>query len=165
MSQSQSEQAFTQLYERYYGFVYRFVQKRIRCHEAAEDITQETFTRVYIAFGNSAERSELETRAWIFKIAFHLACDYFRKRKVAVVDIDLCEFALYAPDTLKAVLDQDEAERMLSCLKPQRREVFYLHEEGYTLSEIAMMLATSHDSVKVNMARDRRKMAQVAAAS
>jgi RNA polymerase sigma factor (sigma-70 family) len=157
---------FEQLYKHYYIYVLRYIQKRVHRCEDAEDMVQETFTRAWSAFASACDRDEAGQRAWLFAIASHLVVDTFRRQSRAqLMDISLFERELYAPERFETVVDRDEIRRLLSCLKPLRREVFYLKEQGYTNDEIATMRDASYESIKMNLIRDKRKLARLAAVS
>lgn len=143
----------------------RFLTKRLKCPEAAADLTQETYLRLQQRDKNSSVDN---ARALAFHIAMNLAVDY--QRKVAVrnrymvdEEIDtLSEVSSSSPEQtmiarqrleiLKSALD----ELPLDC-----RTVFLLHGvEGLKYSEIAARLGISLSMVGKHLSRAMAHCAQ-----
>jgi len=69
--------AAVQLIELFYGRVYNFL-RRLTANEAdAEDLTQQTFVRVWERIDSFAERSSISS--WIHGIAYHVYVDWRRR--------------------------------------------------------------------------------------
>lgn len=70
-------EAFAQLYDRYVEQIYRFVFLKLPTAEEAQDVTSETFTRVW---GYLIEQKEIiNFRALLYRIARNLIADHYRK--------------------------------------------------------------------------------------
>lgn len=69
--------AFDQLVHRYEGELYRYLHHYVGDSQAAEDLFQATFLKVY----QKADQFESgrRIRPWLYSIATHLAIDWFRK--------------------------------------------------------------------------------------
>ncbi|NQD65586.1 RNA polymerase sigma factor [Bacillus haikouensis] len=67
------------LYEKYFQDVYQYVLFFTNSQTEAEDLTQETFIRVFKSYPLFSHRSSIKT--WIISIAKRTAIDYYRKRK------------------------------------------------------------------------------------
>src|SRR5437867_849537 len=79
------ERAHRDLVARYERAVFTVALRMVRQREDAEDITQETFVRMFGAL----ERYD-PTRpftAWLFTIASRLAIDHLRRRRLAAVPL------------------------------------------------------------------------------
>jgi RNA polymerase sigma-70 factor (ECF subfamily) len=74
------EKSLETLIKKYLGQIYGFVYKRAGNTQEAEDITQETFVKVW----RSLKRFDVEKsfKAWIFSIAKNTCIDFMRKKKV-----------------------------------------------------------------------------------
>lgn len=72
--------AFDILFAKYYKPIYYFIYKMIQNTEIAEDITQDTFVKVYKNLMRLDEN--LKFSPWIYKIAYNTFVDYKRKYKV-----------------------------------------------------------------------------------
>jgi len=76
-------QGFQALYEENLVSVYRFVFKRLRNREEAEDLTSQIFLKALCYL--DPERSAHSTRSWLFKIAHTTIADYWRTHYRALI--------------------------------------------------------------------------------
>jgi RNA polymerase sigma-70 factor (ECF subfamily) len=137
--------------------------------DEAEDLTQETFTRVSQSLKNFRGQSSLGT--WIYRIATNTAIDGMRKKKRAKTDS--------AEDTLEDVEDKNIwtgeilalddhviRKEMNSCIRevvfklPETyRTVIVLSEfEGLKNEDIAIILGVKLEAVKIRLHRARLKL-------
>jgi RNA polymerase sigma-70 factor (ECF subfamily) len=63
--------------------LYRFVLKRVRDREAAEDIVQDVLVKAYSRQGTLKEPSKLQP--WLYQITRNAIVDYYRLRKPSEV--------------------------------------------------------------------------------
>lgn len=77
--QAGDQRAFQVLYERYARQVYAFLLGYLKDPHLAEDVTQETFVRVWRALPRYREQGQF--RAWLFRIARRLAIDAERRQR------------------------------------------------------------------------------------
>ena len=82
---SGDQEAFEQLYERYVGRVYCFVETRLNNRADVEETTQEVFVNVFTSLGSF--RAEAPFAAWVLGVARHTIAGRFKK------DGDKCEWA------------------------------------------------------------------------
>ncbi len=132
-----------------------FLTKRLKCPEAAADLTQETFLRFYQFV---KENPPDNARALAYRIAVNLATDYQRKIKLKdsyTVDVDLALFAnsfkSTAPGPEQTVMARQHLEQLhiaLNELSPDCRLAFLLHSiDGLTYAKIASQLGISESMV------------------
>ena len=147
--------AFIQyLFERYRAALLRHVARLIRHYGDAEDIVQETWSRLLAA--SDLERDEARARAYLFRIATNLAYDRHRRpREPSIEDVGGAEpiALLPGPD---AIIDIDRAleaiTRTLLQLTPRRRQVFLLRAaEGLSYEAIAERLGISKRTAEREM--------------
>jgi RNA polymerase sigma-70 factor, ECF subfamily len=69
--------AWETLIARYEGRLLAFVQRRLRDHDASEDVVQETFVGFLNSLPNFDDRRELQT--YLFTIAAHKLTDHLRR--------------------------------------------------------------------------------------
>lgn len=72
------EHALSQIYDRHYAEVYRYVLCRTGQPEVAEDIASETFLRLVETL-HQGRTHIFKVRAWLFGVASHIIGDYFRR--------------------------------------------------------------------------------------
>jgi RNA polymerase sigma-70 factor (ECF subfamily) len=141
--------AFEHLLAVYWRPILAFSTRLLHDSEAADDVAQETFLRVWI---NRAEIQPGQLRAYIFRVARNLIVDETRKRGVRAQAIGIP--VPVRPDQLAERAEQHDAIRhALDALPPRRREAFilaYLHELSY--KEAAEVLGVSAATVKNHVA-------------
>ena len=128
------EQAYRILKIPIYTLALRLLQNRA----AAEDVTQETFLRLYASPPGPEVR---KPRAWLFRVARNLAIDALRQRR----EENLKEDFATPEENLALRLD---VERALAALPEDEREILTLHlNGGLTFSEVAGVVGLSLPSV------------------
>jgi len=149
--------AFQALYERYAEALFRFAWRRCREREAAEDLTQETFVRVWLHRDRLDPRQSI--RAYLFQIVRRLAVDLLRRK--------LTENLVGEPDPNQpaaavdpdAFASRDRIRQALSELPEQQRVVFCLSRfDGLRYAEIAQVLGISVKTVEVHISRALKKL-------
>lgn len=136
----------------------RFLTKRLKCPEAAADLTQETYLRLQQSVTNSPIDN---ARALAFHIAMNLAVDYQRKAAVRhryLVDEEIDTVSEIIPScpeqTMIARQRLEIIKSALDELPPDCRTAFLLHGvEGLKYSEIAERLGISISMVGKHLAR------------
>ena len=144
MSCNREHAAFIQqLFERHRAALLRHVGGLIRHFGDAEDIVQETWSRLLET--KQLERDDARARAYMFRVATNLAWDrHRRRRETSIEDLGGMEpvALLPGPDT---IVDIDRAllaiTQTLLQLTPRRRRVFLLRtSEGLEFEAIAERL-------------------------
>jgi RNA polymerase sigma factor (sigma-70 family) len=165
-----NEQAFDELYDRYFKRVYHFTEKRLRNRADAEETTQEVFINV-LSSAHSF-RGDAPFAAWVFGITRRTIAGRFKRKRHATVpltDQEPLSGASGGPAMEPSPLDIYEfRERvshlnnnMDSRLSKAQRTVFELHHlEHQPISVIAAQLGRSEDSVKSHLYRARRQLLQ-----
>lgn len=141
----------------------RFLTKRLKCAEAAADLTHETYLRLHQHNGTSDTPHD-NARALAFHIAMNLAVDY--QRKASVRSRYLVDEAIDAiAETPSGGQTQPEriliAQQRLATLQtaldelsPVCRTVFLLHGvEGLKYAEIAVRMGISVSMVGRHLAQ------------
>lgn len=153
------EAALGSLIERYLKPVYNFVLRLSGNASEAEDITQETFVKVWKNIRKY--RPDHPFRAWLYAIARHVAVDWHRKRRPTPFsdfeneegdnpfEVTLVDDAPW-PDELAALAQ--EHERLTAAvqeLSATYQAVLYLHhQEGYSFEETGRILGKPLNTVK-----------------
>src|ERR1700729_223231 len=76
----QDADAFGELYDHYFGQIYRFVYSRLRNQEAAEDVTSEVFFKALRAIGRYRSTGP-PFSAWLYQISTNAITDHHRSKK------------------------------------------------------------------------------------
>ena len=151
---------FHDLYESYSRDIYRFALYLSGDAAVAEDVTSETFIRVW----SSPEPVRLGTvKAYLLTIARNL-CFMERRRRARGRELDES-----TPDARQSVARQaevrDELDRILRTLQQfpemDRAALLMRVDEGLSYEEIAAALRLPVATVKVKVHRTRLKLAQI----
>jgi RNA polymerase sigma-70 factor, ECF subfamily len=161
--------AFEELVRRYTKRVFCIAHHITRCHEDAEEVTQETFLKAFVHLEDFAEQAQFST--WLTRIAFNAALTNVRSRRVRVVvqedpkketGCSLEEVAdwranpeqLYSRSELRALLRQALQE-----LPQLYGTVFILRDiQGLSVAETAAVLGVSIPVVKTRLLRARLQL-------
>src|SRR5262245_50164933 len=155
------------LFEQLHLPVFRYVMCKTRNSETAEDITQESFLRLYRQLRDG--RPVENPKAWLFAVAHNLSIDSMRgKSHFKTLDESAWEQlgdsrSLAHHDHEKAVLERERRELLreaVMSLTPLQRECLHLRAEGLRLREIADLLRISISTVADAARRASVKLAR-----
>lgn len=131
--------------------VYRFVLKQLRDKDAARDVVQDAFEKMWKKI-ETIEGSKAKT--YLFTTAYHTMIDYLRKesRKSAFSEVDENRHSHSSQySDLKEVLN-----RGLELLPEMQKTVLLLRDyEGYDYAEIGNITGLNESQVKVYIFRAR----------
>jgi RNA polymerase sigma-70 factor, ECF subfamily len=161
--------AFGSLTARHLGSVHRYLTRMTSSHADADDLTQETFLRVWL---NAASYRPGTARltTWLHRIAHNLAVDELRKRRTVQfaapggTDADdepssLAETAADPAAHLEATRTQARLDAALTRLPPNQRAALLLRQvQGFSQEEAAHVLGVSVSSLESLVARARRAL-------
>jgi RNA polymerase sigma-70 factor, ECF subfamily len=171
-----SEDAFRTLVVRYQRPVYGLIVRMVRDRELAEDLSQDVFLKAYRALASYDSRRKFSS--WLFKIAHNATIDHLRRGEVQTVPLEaeseddrsgggLARF-LEDPTTInpeRRLLGTDLGQGLaeaIHALRPAYREVLLLrHREDLSYQEIAEVTGSSLGTVKTNLHRARRELAEI----
>lgn len=150
--------AFEQLYRRHVGKVHGVIVRLVGGHGArAEDLTQETFVRVWRALPEFRFESALST--WLHRMAVNTALMELRSRRAGPrweEEVDGDDVAMLDPREQGPALRMD-LERAIGTLPPRARAVLVLHDvEGWKHEEISASLGMAIGSSKAQLHRARQ---------
>ncbi|QEG23005.1 RNA polymerase sigma factor SigZ [Mariniblastus fucicola] len=137
-----------------------FFVVRVRDHQTAEDLLQETFVRIHAKLDTVADVQRI--RPWIFQIARNLLADHYRAKSKEAAR--LAELVEAAPDHEQQLEDVviGWLPRMLELLPDKYREAVELYKlQGMSQQEIADRLNISLSGVKSRVQRGRSKLKDV----
>lgn len=117
-----NEKAAEELIKRYYTPILRYCKRQCFNHEKAEDLTQETFLKLFRNL--SGYKGKRKFRAYLYTIANHLCVDESRKMKV--YPLENGEDIGYECDEMHRIEDRSEIDYLLNALSPEQREAVIL---------------------------------------
>lgn len=153
--------AFKALYFRYGQALFGWLWQRTHHREAAEDLVQELFARIWRKRDRLDPKQSI--RAYLYQAANHLAIDHLRKK---VRENEKAEEA--GNIDLATALDELGFERKeaiskaIAALPRAQRTVFLLSRfEGLKYNEIATTLGLSVKTVETHMGRALKKLREM----
>jgi len=131
--------------------VYRFILKNIRNEEAAMDIVQDAFEKMWLKF---REINPGSAKSYLFTTAYHQLVDYTRKEKRMErlnEGFERIDYQSGHYSDLKEILDE-----ALQRLPEIQKSLILLRDyEGYSYEEIGEITGLSESQVKVYIFRGR----------
>ena len=77
--QNGDKDSFWDIYDMLLEPIYNFIFFKISHKEVAEDLTEETFVKVWDNLSKFKTQENVSFSAWVYRIAWNLTLDYFRK--------------------------------------------------------------------------------------
>ncbi len=144
------EEAFRELFTRYYGKVYRFVRAILHGGAAAEDLTQNVFLKIWYNRHRLNEVSSLDS--FIFAMSRNEACDYLRRNQTELKYARAKHAAGDPECEMNFTYDTDVMRRavsdVLEKMPAQRKRAYLLsREDNLTHEEIAERMNISKRTV------------------
>lgn len=138
-----------EIFKEYWPEIYKFIYYKVQNKEEAEELTQETFIRVYPKIKEELIEKE-KYRAYIYTIARNIITDLWRSRskipKTVYIDD---ENSKEIPDKRNEVEDKIVMQEAISQLKKDARQVLELRIiKGYSIQETAQKMNKSEGAVK-----------------
>ena len=165
------EDGFEELVRRYQRPITGYVFRMLNNYDAALDVTQEVFIKVY----NSLEKysSEYKFSTWLYRIAHNAAIDWMRRNSVSQTSLE----AENADGTFQLQIEssqptpeQDrersewrtEIDLVVKCLPTAYRELILLrHTQDLSYDEIAEVMNLPLGTVKNRLFRAREMMREM----
>jgi RNA polymerase sigma-70 factor (ECF subfamily) len=148
-------EAYEMIYRQHVGRVHALCLRMSRNHGEADELTQETFVRVWERLASFRGDSAFTT--WLHRVTVNVVIAELRRRgrwreRFSASEAD--DFAAAEP-AFSAGGDRD-LERAIANLSPQARLVFVLHDvEGYKHGEIAELTGIAVGTSKAHLHRAR----------
>jgi RNA polymerase sigma-70 factor (ECF subfamily) len=149
------EAALKEVMAMYKNKIFNYLYLMLSDKEMAEDVTQDTFVKVYFKAG-SLKTDNL--KAWIYAIATNLARTELRKAKIksafSLSDVNHNDL-LYDPSQQNDV----ELEQLLSVLPEKYRIALIMKDiSNFSFEEMAQILKKPVGTVKAMVFRGRQRM-------
>jgi RNA polymerase sigma-70 factor (ECF subfamily) len=169
--------AFELFFERYRESVCRTLARMVRDENAARDLAQEVFLRVWTRAEQWDGRGA--ARAWLFRIATNLALNHLRslrRRREEPLELPpdpaseeerpvpawMVDEATLGPEAALELAERAARLRQLvEELPEEKREVFRMaHEDQMEMREIAQQLAIPEGTVRSRLHHARQRLAR-----
>jgi RNA polymerase sigma-70 factor (ECF subfamily) len=152
------KRAFGRIYDYYSSFLWKVIYRTVNGDsDAAREIVQETFIRVYSSVGSFAFNSAFST--WLYRIAFNAANTFLskRNRKRYVISEDMDIFIDKKP---KKDYEKEELVNMLlKLISPEDRFLLVSREvEGVPFEELATITGKSSESLRTTVSRLKERL-------
>jgi len=159
--------AFTVLVNRYKDLVFTLAIQMLKNREEAEEVSQDTFIKVFKKLKNFKGDSKFST--WIYRIAYNTSLDRLKSNKRKHNTVAINEFTEHEVKTLDNALSQLEAQERkqaiqdcLQMLPPADTALLTLYYfEEKSLEEIAKVIGVKANNVKVKLFRSRKKLTTI----
>jgi RNA polymerase sigma factor (sigma-70 family) len=133
------EDAFKEIYERYYKMAFRLSYRLLSHKEAAEDVTQEVFIKMARSLVQFREDASFKT--WVTKIVVNSTRDYWRSHKNQHQSLNELDEERTEDLRSRSVDLSLQIRDLLTCLPEKTKEVLILVEvEGLSHAEAAKVV-------------------------
>ena len=153
------EEAFAYVFRMYYSPLLNYAGRILKDVEAANDVVQECFCRLYER--RRELRKELQVRPYLYKSVYNACMDAIKHQKVEsnYINQELLDFyfskVIETPEAEQALLDEDLKGAIQDAINklPERcREIFVLSKvDGLSNKQIAEQLNISMKTVEAQM--------------
>lgn len=144
------------IYQRHAADVFRYALFLCGNRAEAEDITSETFVRLWTAPGEIRTAS---VKAYLFTIARHVHLDDRRARaRLTALDTDVASGARSAEDAVTARSEVAHVRATIQQLPDEDRTALLMRAGGLPYEDIAQALRASVGAIKVRVHRARKRL-------
>ena len=169
------EQAFAELYQRYFRGLYDFTLRTLRDRDAATDVVQSTFVKAWTAL--RSPKGVENVKAWLYAVARNLAIDELRRRqRIAPKSGEAEEDPIYTivdesrlSDPSVAAHDQELVDLVwesAAALSPSEYSLLDMHlRQGLDADEISEALGVAKGAVYTRLTRLRDSLDEAVTSS
>ncbi len=159
--------AFSVLVDRYKDLVFSLAIKMLKNREEAEEVSQDTFIKVYKSLTQFKGDSKFST--WIYKVAYNTCLDRLKKHKREQQVVSIDEFNTNQiksfDNALDAMENMERNQTIQDCIQQLPADdaflltLFYFDEQS--LEEISKVMGLTSNNVKVKLFRSRKKLTSI----
>jgi RNA polymerase sigma-70 factor (ECF subfamily) len=152
-------EAFEQILSFYEKAIYNYCLKILRNPNSAQDVTQETFIKVYTHRKSIDIDKNIKT--WIFTIATNTVYDFLRsKKRKKEISLDENEETI---SSLKAYYPEEglvsDVNKALDKINPEyKKSLLLFYKQGFQYHEIADLLNIPINTVKTHISRGKEQI-------
>lgn len=159
-AQSGDVDAFGAIYDIFLTDIYRFLFYKVTHKELAEDLTEDTFLKIWENIGKYT-KTKFPFSAWLYRIAHNTLVDYLRKEKIAIEELveEIHDERMDTAEFAKEHFNQQMLQRALSTLPDSQREVIILkYVNDLSNSEIAIVIDKTETATRILLSRALAKL-------
>lgn len=163
------KERFREIYENYKGAIYGYLFYMTHDAYTAQDLSQETFLKIYLGLKKMKEDSSL--KAWCMTIARNTFLSYARKKKPFLLGDEMINNSITdvedsPEDRILQSEEKKVIQRLLLKLSENERTVLILRDyECLSYADIAGIMDLTETVVKVRIYRARNKLRKLYEAS
>lgn len=155
-----NQSAVSLFYRRYQPKLQAYIAHKIN-ERSVEEVLQDTFISALQSLALFAGKSTLES--WLFSIARHEVCDYYRKQKIKEIVFSKVPFlaklisAALSPEMAYEEVElKEKVKNTLGKLNEGKRRLLRLrYIDGRSVKEVAGLLAVSYKAAESKLSRAR----------
>ncbi len=158
---------FSVLVDAHKNIVFTVALRMLKNREEAEEVSQDTFIKVYKSLNRFKGDSKLST--WIYRIAYNTCLDRLKKSKKDLKNISMDEIEGFeiehVDNALEQIASSERSDLIKNCigkLSPKDAAIltlFYFEEKS--LKELGKILNKNENSIKVGLFRARGRLANI----
>jgi RNA polymerase sigma-70 factor (ECF subfamily) len=153
--------------DRYKDLVFTLALRMLKNREEAEEVSQDTFIKVYNSLIKFKGNSKFST--WIYKVTYNTCLDRLKKNKRQQNTIAIDKFTEHHIKTLDNALEAMERDErkgaIKNCLELLPSEDSFLltlyYFEEQSLDDIAKITGLTANNIKVKLFRSRKKLGTI----
>ncbi|RKD73215.1 MULTISPECIES: RNA polymerase sigma factor SigX [Sinobaca] len=158
---------FERLYESYHHSLYQYLFYLVRDRDAAEELVQEVYIKVFHSFDSFEGKSSEKT--WLYSIARHVGIDWIRKQNrkkrkwlgmLGPLSKEDIRDPAPLPDEILTAKDEvrEIYQYMENCTADQRQVLMLRYVDSLSIKETADVLGWSESKVKTTQHRAIKKL-------
>lgn len=163
-SQEFKEQFFSQIYDEHVDKIYRFVYFKVNSEATAQDITSETFTRLWKEI--SLDKEVRNPSGFLFRVAKNMIIDHYRTKDQNPVILDNLDKILdTSQDIARKAVQKDDMRIVTAALGKLNDDcrialsMYYIEQEP--ISEVAKALNRSQGATRVLIHRGMKQLREI----
>ena len=135
---SRKQNAYNQLYEKYFSLVYGIVFSILKNKDDSEDVTHEIFTKIYKL--NSDKLPTENEASWLFTVSKNECFLYLRKARPNISIDEIYEMPSKSDD-IENVIDREYYNKLMSGLKEDEKMIVSLKVlSNFTFKKISQVM-------------------------
>jgi len=162
LSKSKTKESFENIFHKYWSSIHRFLSRMVVDPAEAEDLTLETFYRLYKHQPDKQDASNI--RGWLFKVATNLALQSirsFKRREHYEINVGKDAMDEKHEDQPSRIFAKKEEQHLvrvaLGQMNERRAELLIMRHSGMAYKEIANALHLSPTSIGPLLLRAERE--------